>query len=109
MSVSDPVLGYIIDQLQPVGEVIPKRMFGGVGLFKEGKMFGMLNSKGTFLLKVDKSNIEDYQARGMSPFSHNKNKTSSMPYYEVPVDVIEDRQLLKTWANKSIDIALTTK
>jgi DNA transformation protein len=108
MSIPDTQISYILDQLEPAGGVSHKRMFGGVGFFKEGKMFGMLNSKGTLLLKVDESNIQDYQDRGMSPFSH-KNTAAKMPYYEVPLDIIENRQQLKQWANKSYDIALTSK
>ena len=109
MAVPDEYIDYIMDQLKPVGEVSPKKMFGGVGIFMQGKMFGMLNSKGTFLLKVDDSNVQDYISRGMSPFTHDKNKTSKMPYYEVPSDVIEDPEALKIWSEKSIEIALRPK
>ena len=73
MSVSNTLISYIVDQLSLVGLVAPKRMFGGVGIFKEGKMFGILNSIGTFFLKVDETNIRDYQEKGMLPFAHDKN------------------------------------
>ncbi|MDH3708464.1 MAG: TfoX/Sxy family protein [Cyclobacteriaceae bacterium] len=98
----------ILDQLSLLESVTPKRMFGGVGFFQEGKMFGMLNSKSTFLLKVDDSNREDYLELGMAPFSHNMNKKGSMPYYEVPLDVVESKKEVTGWARKSINIALNT-
>lgn len=106
MAVSEEYINYLMEQLKPVGEINSRKMFGGVGIFKQGKMFGMLNSKNTFLLKVDESNIQDYKSRGMSPFTHEKNKNSKMPYYEVPVEVIEDTEQLKIWAEKSIKIAI---
>jgi len=106
MSVSDTLISYIVDQLSLAGTVTAKRMFGGVGIFKEGKMFEMLNSSGTFFLKVDETNIRDYQEKGMLPFSHDKNKTGKMPYFVVPTEVIENKQLLKEWAEKSIEITL---
>ena len=109
MAVPEEYIDYIMDQLKAVGDVSPRKMFGGVGIFKQGKMFGMLNSKGAFLLKVDDSNIQDYISRGMSPFTHDKNKTSKMPYYEVPLEVIEDPEQLKDWSEKSIEIALRSK
>ena len=106
MSVSDSIISYIVDQLSLVGSVTPKRMFGGVGIFKEGKMFGMLNGNGTFFLKVNETNIGDYQEKGMLPFAHDKNKTGKMPYFVVPTEVIENKELMKEWAEKSIEIAL---
>ena len=101
MPVPETQINYISDQMEPVGGVTFRKMFGGVGIFKEGKMFGMLNSKGTLFMKVDATNIQDYQDRDMLPFSHDKNKTAKMPYYEVPLEIIEDRNLLKVWADKS--------
>ena len=106
MALSEDHINYILDQLAGVDEVSHRKMFGGVGIFKEGKMFGMLNNKGALLMKVDDSNIQDYLDRDMLPFTHDKNKTAKMPYYEVPAEVIEHRQQLKLWAEKSIEIAL---
>lgn len=104
MSVSESQINFILDQLKPLKVVSAKRMFGGVGFFKDQKMFGMLNGEGVFLLKVDQSNLNDYTERGMAPFSHSKNKKGNMPYYEVPVEVIEDGRELCLWAHKSFDI-----
>ncbi len=104
MPVSDTQITFILDQLQKLNPVNAKRMFGGVGFFKEGKMFGMLNNVGVFLLKVDDSNRQDYLDREMPAFSHHKNKRGNMPYYEVPLDVIEDAGELVSWAQKSIDV-----
>ena len=104
MPVPDSQINFILDQLGSLHPVSSKRMFGGVGFFKEGKMFGMLNSKGTFLMKVDQSNLSDYLDRGMPPFTM-KGK-ASMSYYQVPLDVLENQNELKLWAQKSIDIAL---
>ena len=108
MAVTNTQIEYIMDQLAAVKGVTHRRMFGGVGIFKDGKMFGMLNNKGTYLMKVDDSNIEDYLRRGMNPFTHGKNKKAKMPYYEVPIEIIEDRNQLKVWAEKSIEVALNS-
>ncbi len=104
MPITESQINFILAQLEPISGVEHRRMFGGVGFFKQGKMFGMLKSDGTFLLKVDDSNRQDFIARGMSAFSSNK-KGGSMPYYEVPADVIENADYLVSWAQKSIEIA----
>ncbi len=108
MPIIESQITFILDQLSLLESVTAKRMFGGVGFFQEGKMFGMLNSLGTFLLKVDDSNRANYLARGMAPFSHKMNKKGSMPYYEVPLDVIENKKQFAGWARKSINIARNT-
>ncbi len=104
MPVPDSQINFILDQLESLQPLHSKKMFGGVGFFKEGKMFGMLNSKGTFLMKVDDSNRPDYLDRGMPPFTFKGQ--SNMGYFQVPLDVLEDQSELNKWAQKSINIAL---
>ena len=107
MAVSDDFLNYILDQLSEVEGVTSKRMFGGVGVFRDGRMFGMIAGD-TFRLKVDKHNQADYEARGMQPL-FMKNKKKGMPYWEVPADVLEDKTQLKAWAEKAYQAAMRSK
>ena len=107
MAYSKEYLDYILGQLSLFGDVQTKKMFGGVGIFHDGLMFGMIGGD-IFRLKVDESNIADYEARGMQPYSSG-NKKKSMPYWEVPADVIEDPELLKVWADKSYQAAVKAK
>ena len=44
---------FILDQFSQVEGVMPRRMFGGLGLFKDSVMFGILNRMDGFHLKVD--------------------------------------------------------
>lgn len=104
MAVSDEFKAYILDQLSDFGEIEAKKMFGGIGLFMEGKMFGMI-AGATFRLKVDEENKPDFIALGMEPY-HNPGKKKGMPYWEVPAEVTEDKSLLKEWAQKAYDAAL---
>ncbi len=107
MAVSEDYLNFITDQLSDFGDVEVKRMFGGIGFFKEGLMFGKIGSD-TFRLKVDKHNQDEYEKRGMKPF-YSKDKKKGMPYWEVPADIIEDRSQLKEWATKSFEAAVRAK
>ena len=43
----------ILDQLSQVEDVMPRRMFGGLGLFKDSVMFGILSRMDGFYMKVD--------------------------------------------------------
>ncbi len=107
MAVNEEYLKYIQDQLSEFGEIEIKRMFGGIGLFKDGLMFGKIGGD-TFRLKVDESNKKQFEDKGMKPF-YSEKKKKGMPYWEVPQDILEDRQLLAKWATQSYEIALKSK
>ena len=107
MAVSESYKEYIADQLSLVEGVEMKKMFGGIGIFKEGKMFGMIGGD-VFRLKADETNEPDFLAHGMKPYQNDKKK-KGMPYWEVSAEVLEDKNELKNWAEKSFQIAINTK
>ena len=107
MAVSESYLNYVLDQLSEFGKVDIKRMFGGAGLFREGLMFGKIGGD-VFRLKVDDTNKEDFIAKGMEPY-YSEKKKKGMPYWEVPIDVLEDKELLNAWAKKSWEAAVRAK
>jgi len=104
---TEDFLTFLLDQLSGIDEVTHKKMFGGVGFFKEGKMFAAIMD-GKFSLKVNDTNRADFEERGMNQAIENK-KGKGMQYYVVPVEVMEDKTLLKEWAQKSVNIALKKK
>ena len=80
-------------------------MFGGVGLYSNDVLFGILSAD-TLYLKVDDSNRGRYEAAGMTAFKPYSDKPMTMPYYQVPADVIEDRDELAVWARASVRVAV---
>ncbi|MFK7922511.1 MAG: TfoX/Sxy family protein [Bacteroidia bacterium] len=108
MAVNQEYLLFIQDQLSMIEDVETKKMFGGIGFFKEGLMFAMIG-KDTFRLKIDQTNQADFEAYGMAPLVSNTTKKRSMPYWEVPEEIINDRIELAQWATKSFQIALQNK
>ena len=63
MSVSDEFLEYILDQLSAWGDVTARKMFGGAGLYRDEKMFGLIADDVVYL-KVDDSNREAFVQAG---------------------------------------------
>src|SRR4030042_4093702 len=110
MAVSEEFIDYVIDQLAARNEVSARRMFGGAGLYCEGKMFGLIADDVAYL-KVDDSNREDFIKAGSSPFNPypDKVKTAVMSYYEIPADVLENPDELARWAGRSLAIARNKK
>lgn len=107
MAVNEEYLKLVTDQLSEFGEVEIKRMFGGIGLFHQGLMFGKIGGD-TFRLKVDEHNQKEYEDKGMKPF-YSESKKKGMPYWEVPIEIFEDRKELAKWAVKSYESAVRNK
>ena len=103
MSLDKELVSQITNDLQPLGPVTSKSMFGGAGLFYEGKMFAMVSSDNRFWLKVDDSNKAKYEQLSMQQFNESA-KNKGMPYYEVPGEVFENTDKLLEWAQESINI-----
>jgi DNA transformation protein len=59
----------------------------------------------TLYLKVDDSTRGDYERAGTGPFRPLPNEGPSMGYYEVPAEVLEDRDALREWAAKAVEVA----
>jgi DNA transformation protein len=105
MSVGAGFLQYVLEQLERLGGVTPRRMFGAVGLYRDGVFFAVIDDD-TLYFKVDDTTRPDYESRGMQPLRPYKDKPDvSMSYYTVPVDVLDDSEELVTWARRSVSIA----
>ena len=84
------------EKLASIGKISTKRMFGGHGLFHDGKMFGMIDSKGQRYFKADNTLKARFEAKGAE-------KHSRMPYYSIPAVVADDLDELLSWAKSAID------
>ena len=108
MSVSDGFRDYVLEQLAGVGPVTPRRMFGGVGLYSWGVFFGMIDDDRVYL-RVDDATRPRYEARGSGPFAPMVNEAPMRGYYEVPADLLDDREELAAWARESVGVAVALK
>ena len=80
-------------------------MFGGLGLFKDGVMFGILSRMDGFYLKVDDFNQPDVEAFGAEPFRPNQGSEMTVACFQVPVEILDDPERLAIWADKACDAA----
>ena len=105
LRVSDGFTSYVLDQLEELGGVTPRSMFGGVGLYHGGVFFGIL-ARDVLYLKTDARNRPDYVRAGSKTFVPYLDKPwRSTRYYEVPLDVLESAPELAGWARKAIAAA----
>ena len=107
MPVSDGFVAFVLEQLDPLGPIMPKRMFGGVGLYA-GDLFFALLSGNVLYLKADDSTRGDLEKAGARPFQPYPDRprgSGTMQYYSVPAAILEDGDALIAWAKQSVSIA----
>jgi DNA transformation protein and related proteins len=104
MRVSDGFRSFVLDQLDTLGNITPKDMFGGVGLYCRGVFFGILASD-VLYLKVDETNKGDFEEAGSKPFTPFADRRGTMQYWAVPLDVLESAPALVEWAGKAVTVA----
>lgn len=108
MAVTDGYLTFVLDQLRPVvPDVRARRMFGGIGLYATDLFFGLI-SRDALYLKVDDVTRLEYEARGMPRFSPFEGELS-MNYSQLPEEILEDREELRLWTGRALDVARTAK
>ena len=104
MPVSEGFAAFVLEQLDPLGPITSKRMFGGVGLYRDGVFFGLIAGD-VLYFKVDDENRALFVSAGAKPFQPYGDDSYSMSYYEVPADVLEDTDQLRVWARGSVAAA----
>lgn len=101
MALDEAYVTYVMELLGPLGAVTGRKMFGGYGIWEDGDMFALLDSGSTLHFKVDDATRARYVDAGSEQFM-------TMPYWSVPVDVLEDDEALHTWARDAMAVGHAT-
>lgn len=78
-------------------------MFGGFGFYLNGIIFGLIIDDKLYF-KVGKANQKDYENYNSKQFLYpvkGRKDLVALPYWEVPVDVLENREEIEQWIEKS--------
>jgi DNA transformation protein len=106
MAASKQYLDYLVGQLEGVGHLSVRRMFGGVGIYSGGIFFGLVYKERLYF-KTDDATRPEYEARGSEGFRPRANlKGMKMTYYTVPAEVLEDEDEVVRWARNAVGAAL---
>ena len=104
LAVSDGFRSFVLDQLSELEDVMPRSMFGGVGLYSRGLFFGIL-ARDRLYLKVDDDNRAAYEEAGEKPFKPYPGRPGTMQYYAVPLAILESATELVEWARDARNAA----
>ena len=87
-----------IDDLSSLGDVTARPMFGGHGLFLDGRMFALI-SKDVLYFKADDENRADFEAARMKTYG-------KMPYYQTPPTAMDDLRRLANFGGGAVAAAV---
>ena len=109
MPVKPEFTQFVVEQL---GRVVPavrsRPMFGGVSLSAAEGTFALIDDDVVYL-KGDKACRARFEAAGWPPFRPFGDDGSSMAYFAVPGELLEEPESLRPWVELSLEAASRVK
>lgn len=104
MAMNESFVEFVKEQMSGLDGISYRKMFGGMGIFHEGKIFAII-AYSELYLKVNESTKGDFTELGMEQFKPFDHKPMKMSYYQIPPDVLESKDEFEEWAVKAIRIS----
>ncbi len=98
----------IVDLFEPLGPVVVKRMFGGHGVWSQGRMFALAFGD-TIYLKVDDRTVDSFRSAGSRPFVYqqkSRSREAALNYFSLPDEAADDPAEASRWGRLGIEAAL---
>ncbi len=107
MPITADDIEYVTDLFEPLGAITTRKMFGGLMIYADKLVFGLIDSEGTLFLKAVDDFGERLEAAGGTLFTYEgKNgKTGHMNYRTMPEAALDDPALAVSWAQGALDAA----
>jgi DNA transformation protein len=106
MVASDSFAEFLREQLEPLGRVSMRRMFGKTGVFCDGVMFGIV-ADNMLYLRVDDDNREAFEEAASSPpLNYRKGgSTIDLSFWRAPERLFDEPDELLDWARIALAAA----
>jgi DNA transformation protein and related proteins len=107
MTVSAEFADFLKEQMTGLGTVGLRRMFGGMGVFRDGLMFALVDDD-VLYLKVDEPGRAAFEAEGLTPFTYaTKNGAHTLTsYWRAPERCLDDADEMTAWGRRAVEVAL---
>ncbi|HEX4970708.1 MAG TPA: TfoX/Sxy family protein [Steroidobacteraceae bacterium] len=106
MRVKSELANYVEEQLAFLGRISTKSIFGGIGIFVDERLLGIVMDDKLYL-HTDASNLRAYQDRGMPQFKPYPNAFDlTTDHHQVPAEIVDDPVLLKQWGEQALAAAI---
>jgi len=95
----------LAELFESVGGVSFRRMFGGLGIFRQGLMFALV-ADDTLYLKADDDTAIAFKAEGCGPFVYDgKDRPVALQYWRLPERLYDDPDEFRQWALNAFAVA----
>ena len=107
MSRKEEFVEYVLELLGSSGPVSARRMFGGHGIYRDGRMFALI-ANDILYLKCDDQTRPRFEAAGSEPFMYVAKGRPRMAtsYWRMPDEGMESPALAAPWAKLGFEAAL---
>ena len=103
MAISDSDIESVRDLFSELEPLTIRRMFGGTGIYSDGRIFAVQRSDGVLFLKAKGAFADRMAAAGAEPFEMvMKGKLRSMGYMSLPAEALDDPELACQWARDAL-------
>ena len=103
---SDDFLAYLDELFSDFGPVTTRAMFGGHGVYHDGKILGIVIDDALYL-KADAQTVPAFEAAGCAPFVYDSGgKVVAMSYWSLPAEAMDSSQAFLPWAKRAWEAVL---
>ena len=106
MRIKSSLANYVTEQLSFLGRISNRSIFGGVGIFIDERLLGIVINDQLYL-HTDSSNLADFVSRGMEQFKPYPNAFNlTTDHHRVPAEIVEEPAQLKEWGERALRAAI---
>ena len=99
-------LAYLDELFSEFGPVTTRAMFGGDGVYHDGKILGVVIDDALYL-KADAQTTPLFEAEGCVPFTYDAgDRQIAMSYWSLPADAMDSPQAFLPWAQRAWEAVL---
>ena len=108
MAISAEFASYVEELFSVLPGTQVRKMFGGVGVFRSGVMYGLGTSSGRIALKADEQTIPEFRASDAQEwiYTDKQGRQKGMGYWYAPENMLDDPEAFREWAAKAFDVAV---
>lgn len=103
---SPDFIAHLQDLFALFGPVSARSMFGGYGLYHDGRIIGVVIEDALYL-KTDAETRSRFEAAGSAPFVYTGQKNPiTLSYWSLPAEAMDSPQAMRPWAELAYAAAL---
>lgn len=101
---------HIRETFQSLGDVTIRRMFGGKGVYCDGRILAIVYQD-ELLLKADTETAPRFAEAGSVQWAYESKtgKRAHMPYWSIPDEALDDPDVMAIWVRLAYEAAARAK